>query len=560
MSDNRNIRIGDVLIEYGYITEEQLMAALAIQKEDRSRKIGEILLDEGFVTEKQVAKALAKRLNLELVEDVEEVKVDASVAALVPQNLAEKYKIIPINEKDGIISCVTSSPLDFYAQEDVRQLTGHDIRIIVAVESDVDYLINKCYSEVSVIKAVKSANIEVSANAPLEEIDAIVGDDDTPVISFINSLLTRAFDIGVSDIHIEPYEAQTLVRMRIDGTITDYVTLQKSLHQTLIARIKIMSSLDIAERRVPQDGHFKTKIKGNTVNVRVSLIPTVFGEKAVMRILANNTPITNVTSYGMDQENYLKFREILKSPNGIIYISGPTGSGKTTTLYMVLEEFSKRQISISTIEDPVEKNLPHMSQMQVNTLAGLTFENGLRALLRQDPDVIMVGETRDNETASISVRAAITGHLVFSTLHTNSAVSAIVRLADMGVEPYLIANSLVGVVAQRLMRKICPECGKLVDATDEDRKILGEDIDKVMSPVGCAKCNNTGYSGRIAVHEIVAIDREIRNMIVKGAEIDDIEDYAIKYQGMKTLQFSARELVKQNKTTIEEYLKIAYNV
>ncbi len=560
MSDNRNIRIGDVLIEYGYITEDQLMAALAIQKEDRSRKIGEILLDEGFVTEKQVAKALAKRLNLELVEDVEEVKVDASVAALVPQNLAEKYKIIPINEKDGIISCVTSSPLDFYAQEDVRQLTGHDIRIIVAIESDVDYLINKCYSEVSVIKAVKSANIEVSANAPLEEIDAIVGDDDTPVISFINSLLTRAFDIGVSDIHIEPYEAQTLVRMRIDGTITDYVTLQKSLHQTLIARIKIMSSLDIAERRVPQDGHFKTKIKGNTVNVRVSLIPTVFGEKAVMRILANNTPITNVTSYGMDQENYLKFREILKSPNGIIYISGPTGSGKTTTLYMVLEEFSKRQISISTIEDPVEKNLPHMSQMQVNTLAGLTFENGLRALLRQDPDVIMVGETRDNETASISVRAAITGHLVFSTLHTNSAVSAIVRLADMGVEPYLIANSLVGVVAQRLMRKICPECGRLVDATDEDRKILGEDIDKVMSPVGCAKCNNTGYSGRIAVHEIVAIDREIRNMIVKGAEIDDIEDYAIKYQGMKTLQFSARELVKQNKTTIEEYLKIAYNV
>lgn len=560
MSDNRNIRIGDVLIEYGYITEEQLMAALAIQKEDRSRKIGEILLDEGFVTEKQVAKALAKRLNLELVEDVEEVKVDASVAALVPQNLAEKYKIIPINEKDGIVSCVTSSPLDFYAQEDVRQLTGRDIRIIVAIESDVDYLINKCYSEVSVIKAVKSANIEVSANAPLEEIDAIVGDDDTPVISFINSLLTRAYDIGVSDIHIEPYETQTLVRMRIDGTITDYVTLQKSLHQTLIARIKIMSSLDIAERRVPQDGHFKTKIKGNTVNVRVSLIPTVFGEKSVMRILANNTPITNVTSYGMDEDNYLKFRDILKSPNGIIYISGPTGSGKTTTLYMVLEEFSRRQISIATIEDPVEKNLPHMSQMQVNTLAGLTFENGLRALLRQDPDVIMVGETRDNETASISVRAAITGHLVFSTLHTNSAVSAIVRLADMGVEPYLIANSLVGVVAQRLMRKICPECGRLVDTTEEDRKILGEDIEKVMSPVGCAKCNNTGYSGRVAVHEIVAIDREIRTMIVKGSEIDDIEAYAISQQGMKTLQFSAKELVKQKKTTIEEYLKIAYNV
>lgn len=558
--NERNVRLGDVLIEYGYITEAQLNEALNIQKGDRSKRIGEILQEEGFVTEKQVIKALAARLNLNIVEDVEAVRIDTSTAALVPQTIAEKYKIIPINISEGIITVVTNDPLNFYAQEDVRQLTGHDIKVILATEKDVEYLIGKCYSEVSVINAVKATNMQTSTETPIEELDAIVGDDDTPIIQFINSLLQRAYDIGASDIHVEPYENQTLVRIRIDGTITDYVTLQQSLHTTLIARIKILSNLDIAERRVPQDGHFRTKIKGNVVNVRVSLIPTVFGEKAVLRILANNTPISNSQHYGMDAENYEKFRRILKSPNGIIYISGPTGSGKTTTLYMVLEEFSKRQISISTIEDPVEKNLPHMSQMQVNVQSGLTFEKGLRALLRQDPDVIMVGETRDNETAAISVRAAITGHLVFSTLHTNSAVSAIVRLADMGVEPYLIANSLVGVVAQRLVRKICPECGKLVDATEEDKKILGIDIDKVMVPVGCPKCNNTGYSGRIAVHEIVAVDREIRNMIVKGNEIDSIEEYAINKQGMKPLVASTLSLVKDRKTTVEEYLKIAYNI
>lgn len=558
--NERNVRLGDVLIEYGYITEAQLNEALNIQKGDRSKRIGEILQEEGFVTEKQVIKALAARLNLNIVEDVEAVRIDTSTAALVPQTIAEKYKIIPINISEGIITVVTNDPLNFYAQEDVRQLTGHDIKVILATEKDVEYLIGKCYSEVSVINAVKATNMQTSTETPIEELDAIVGDDDTPIIQFINSLLQRAYDIGASDIHVEPYENQTLVRIRIDGTITDYVTLQQSLHTTLIARIKILSNLDIAERRVPQDGHFRTKIKGNVVNIRVSLIPTVFGEKAVLRILANNTPISNSQHYGMDAENYEKFRRILKSPNGIIYISGPTGSGKTTTLYMVLEEFSKRLISISTIEDPVEKNLPHMSQMQVNVQSGLTFEKGLRALLIQDPDVIMVGETRDNETAAISVRAAITGHLVFSTLHTNSAVSAIVRLADMGVEPYLIANSLVGVVAQRLVRKICPECGKLVDATEEDKKILGIDIDKVMVPVGCPKCNNTGYSGRIAVHEIVAVDREIRNMIVKGNEIDSIEEYAINKQGMKPLVASTLSLVKDRKTTVEEYLKIAYNI
>lgn len=557
--NGKNVKVGDVLIEYGYITQSQLQAALDIQKEDRSKRIGEILQEEGYVSEKQVLIALGKRLNLENIDDVDAIKLDTKIASEVPQSLAEKYKIVPINEVDGVITVVTNDPLNFYAQEDIRQLTGNDIKVMLAVSDDVDYLINKCYSEVSVIKAVKATNMETTVGTPFEDLD-ITGGDDTPIIQFINSILQRAYDIGASDIHIEPYENQTLVRIRIDGTITDYVNLQQSMHQTLVARIKILSNLDIAERRIPQDGHFRTKIKNDIVNIRVSIIPTVFGEKAVLRILANNTPISNYSQYGMDAENYEKFKNILKAPNGIIYISGPTGSGKTTTLYMVLEEFAKKQISISTIEDPVEKNIQHMSQMQVNVQSGLTFEIGLRALLRQDPDVIMVGETRDSETAAISVRAAITGHTVFSTLHTNSAVSAIVRLTDMGVEPYLIANSLVGVVAQRLVKKICPFCGKIVDATEEDKKIVGQDIKEVVVAVGCPKCNNTGYSGRVAIHEIVAIDREIRNMIVKGIEIDYIEDYAINKQGMKPLSERALNLVKEKKTTIEEYVKIAYNV
>ena len=270
----------------------------------------------------------------------------------------------------------------------------------------------------------------------------------------LNSLLDRGYNTNASDIHIEPFEDKTLVRMRIDGTIVDYVTLQRSLHPSLIARIKIMSNLDIAEKRIPQDGHFRIRLEGENVNVRVSVIPTVFGEKAVLRLLSSNSVIAHADQYGMDIKTYRRFQEMLRSPNGIIYLTGPTGSGKTTTLYMILEHLAKRQVNISTIEDPVEKNLARVNQMQVNNTAGLTFDSGLRALLRQDPDIIMVGETRDAETAAISVRAAITGHLVFSTLHTNNAVSSIVRLVDMGLEPYLIANSLVGVVAQRLVRRL----------------------------------------------------------------------------------------------------------
>ena len=412
------------------------------------------------------------------------------------------------------------------------------------------------YSEISAKKAASKAN--ETTRSVVEEMEVEDGDGDTPVINLLNSLIQRAYSAGASDIHIEPFEDKTLVRMRVDGTIVEYVTLKVNVHNSLIARIKILSELDIAERRKPQDGHFKVRQPDGYLNIRVSMIPTVFGEKAVLRLLSGNARIDNSATMGMLKEDYEKFLKMMQSPNGIIYLTGPTGSGKTTTLYMVLEELSKKNVNISTIEDPVEKNLPKVNQMQVNPLAGLTFESGLRALLRQDPDIIMVGETRDTETASISVRSALTGHLVFSTLHTNDAASSAIRLKDMGLEPYLIANSMVGVVAQRLMRKVCNECAVEVEPTDEETGFLGVKLPKIKKACGCPACNHTGYRGRVAVHEILMIDKEVRRMITESAPVEDIKDYAVEKQHMRTLKQCALHYLKEGITTMEEVLKVAY--
>jgi type IV pilus assembly protein PilB len=479
------------------------------------------------------------------------------VVAKIPQQLAEKYGILAMSETNQVLSVATNDPMNFYAMEDIRQITGMELNIQLAEKAPLERAISYYYSEVSAHRAANTAN-EAFQDAGVEELEMEEGDGDVPIIKLLNSLIQRAYNINASDIHIEPFEDKTLVRMRIDGTIVDYVTLQKGLHTSLIARIKIVGGMDIAERRIPQDGHCKMRVNDNVINIRISVIPTVFGEKAVLRILAGRAVISYSQTYGMPESEYQKFRQMMKSPNGIIYITGPTGSGKTTTLYMAMEEMSKKQVNISTIEDPVEKNLPRINQMQVNNQAGLTFEVGLRALLRQDPDVIMVGETRDAETARISIRAAITGHLVLSTLHTNSAVSSIVRLVDMGMEPYMIANSLVGIVAQRLVRKICPYCGEAYIPDEMERNILGEDVTTIKRAKGCERCNHTGYNGRVAIHEMVVIDSRIRKMISEGADMDVIEDYAIRQQGMKTLRVQAAALVKEGVTTMDELNRVAY--
>ncbi|MDO4572937.1 MAG: GspE/PulE family protein, partial [Clostridia bacterium] len=378
------------------------------------------------------------------------------------------------------------------------------------------------------------------------------------VVQVLNSLLVRAHSIGASDIHIEPFETHVSVRMRVDGVITDYVTLSPSIHTSLVARVKILSNLDIAERRLPQDGHFKINLSGMEMNARVSIIPTVYGEKTVIRFLSMQARVDHAEFYGMTEGNYEKFRRMLDSPHGIVYITGPTGSGKTTTLYMVLEQLAKRHVNISTIEDPVERNLPRVNQVQVNNVSGLSFERGLRSLLRQDPDIIMVGETRDAETAQISVRAAITGHLVFSTLHTNDAISSVVRLRDMGVPAYLVGNSLVGLVAQRLMRKVCQNCAYEYTPDESERAILGGGTERLVRGRGCHQCNNTGYRGRIAVHEVVLFDKAVRRMVINEAPVEDIENYVREHQDFRTLRDGALELVKNGVSTLEEFQKIAY--
>lgn len=481
---------------------------------------------------------------------------------LFPQSLT-LTEAVPgaVRASEGSLEIVTNDPLNYFAFEEVRQLTGCHVVIRLSELGPLQSAIRYYYAEVGAQQAAQTANEGFAGSGAelvrIEESES--GDPEAPIVKLLSSLLDRAVSTGASDIHIEPFEGKTRVRMRIDGTIVDYVTLERSVHQPLIARIKIMANLDIAERRLPQDGHFRIRAgQEGHVNIRVSLLPTVFGEKAVLRILAAAAHVDHAEHFGMDDDSYARFLPMLNSPNGIIYLTGPTGSGKSTTLYMVLEYLSRRQVNISTVEDPVEQNVPGINQTQVNPVAGLTFESGLRALLRQDPDIIMVGETRDGETAGISVRAAITGHLVLSTLHTNDAVSSVVRLADMGVDRYLIANSLVGLVAQRLMRKVCPHCARETAVTPQEQALLGRDIRTVRRGAGCMHCNGTGYRGRIAVHEIVAVDRSIRRMISRGAEAEEIEAYAREHQGMKSLREKGLELVREGVTTPEELLRIAY--
>lgn len=551
----KNIPIGEVLKEYGYINEDQLQTALAEQKKDRSRRLGQHLIDLGFITEKQMLKALSDKLN-EPIVDLNTSHIEVDAVAKIPKALALKYDLIAITEQNGVLTVVTSDPLNFYGIEDVRLVTGLNLSIGLCEKAEILKAIDYYYAEIKAREAATAANQNVTSFEFNEEELFNSETDDTPIVKLFNSLLSRGYNQNASDIHIEAYEDKTMVRMRIDGMIVDYVQLAKNLHASLIVRIKIMANMDIAEKRLPQDGHFVTTIDGVKMNLRVSIIPTSYGEKAVLRFLNSNTTIMHNKTYGMIQENYEKICKMLEMPHGIIYFTGPTGSGKTTTLYMILETLAKRQINISTIEDPVEKNIERCNQMQINNMAGLDFEMGLRALLRQDPDVILVGETRDGETASISVRAAITGHLVLSSLHTNDAISTIVRLEDMGVEPFMVANSLIGSISQRLVKTICPHCKEKLATTELDRSILGEDVKYIYKGAGCHLCNHTGYKGRTAIHEVITIDKEVRKMISNKIDIDEIYTYVKASQNLKTLRDQAIDYVKEGITTMDELYKI----
>lgn len=555
MANERNIRIGDVLKSYGYINDIQLERALEYQKQNKGMRIGEALVELGFVTEKQKLEALAKRMDLQYVE-IPRLTVQIEAVEMIPKQLAKRYQMLAVLRQDNNLTLVVNDPLDFYAIEDIRQITGMNIQLWLAEPAPLRSAINYYYSEVDARQAATSAN--QMAEEQVQELEVEEGDGDAPIIKLLNNLIVRGYNLNASDIHVEPFEEKSSVRIRVDGQLLDYVTLQKSIHQNLIARIKILSSLDIAEKRLPQDGHFRHRVLNDDINIRVSVIPTVYGEKAVLRLLTSNSRIDRSENFGMNDSHYEEFCKMLEAPNGIIYITGPTGSGKTTTLYMALSRISNRKVNIATIEDPVERHLPRINQSQVNNVAGMTFERGLRSLLRQDPDIIMVGETRDSETAAISVRAAITGHLVFSTLHTNDAVTSIIRLIDMGVEPYLVANSLIGLVAQRLVRKICPQCGYWYEPTLDERLFIGGKIPKVRRGKGCNSCNQTGYSGRKAIHEILSVDHTMRKMITNRASMEELQEYAVNERHMTTLKEEALKLVEEGITTVEELKKVAF--
>lgn len=558
--ETKNIRIGDILINAGFIKEEQLQEALAYQKVDKSKRLGAILVDYGYVTETQLLEALSKRLNV-LVLDLNDTVIDLEAAAKIPQNIAFKYTLIPIGEESNHLVVAMNDPLDFYAIEDLRLITNMNIDVVLAPREVILETIRKSYTEIEARKAASAANKTVVGSSLSFVEDILTNEGDAPIVNLVNSVLLKGHNAGASDIHIEPFEKETIIRLRIDGLIVDYLTLANNLHQSLIARIKILSNLDIAERRVPQDGHFRIRIDGVEMNVRSSSIPTVYGEKMVMRFLSMNVPLDHAGQFGMNDEDYKKILQMLQSPHGVVYITGPTGSGKTTTLYMILEMLSQRNVNIATIEDPVERNLPKINQTQVNILAGLTFDVGLRSILRQDPDIIMVGETRDSETASIAVRSAITGHLVLSTLHTNDAVSAVVRLQDMGVEPYMVANSLTGVVAQRLVKKICPNCREAYAASEIEKELLGEPrLTTLYRGRGCHICNNTGYKGRTAIHEILAIDKTIRTLISRKEPIEDIYSHVEETGRLIPLRKSVSNLTIQGITSMEEFLKLSYYV
>ncbi len=559
MASEKNIRIGEVLLQAGYINEDELNEALDYQKQHKGIRLCEAMIELGFITERQQLEALSARLGERYVK-MDRIPVQTEAVAMIPRLLAKKYHMLAVQHKDNNLTLVVNDPLNYYGIEDIRQVTGMNLEIWLTELQPLDQAIEYYYSEIEAKRAASSANEMAREREQELEVEADDGDTDAPVIKLLDNLLARAFSMNASDIHIEPFEEKTSVRIRVDGQLLDYVVLQKSLHQNLVARVKILSQMDIAEKRLPQDGHFRTKILNRDVNIRTSVIPTVFGEKAVLRLLASGGTVADAEYFGMNKEHFEQFSRMLEAPNGMIYITGPTGSGKTTTLYMALQKLSDRKVNIATIEDPVEWNIPRVNQCQVNPVAGLTFERGLRSLLRQDPDIIMVGETRDEETASISVRAAITGHLVLSTLHTNDAVSSIIRLIDMGVEPYMVSNSLVGLVAQRLVRVVCPECGYWDEPTEQEKAFIGSRIHRVRRASGCNSCNHTGYVGRRAIHEILCIDNAMRKMITERTPMEELRSYATEHLGMSSLKDEALKLVEEGTTTVEELKKVAYYI
>lgn len=552
-------KIGEILLKHKKIIHEQLSEALKLQSTN-NKKLGEILMEKGYISETTLLRALSEQLNIEVV-NLDNYHVNTDAVRLLSEKTAKRTCSVPLKHWEDRILVAMEDPLNIFYIEDIESETGRIAETVLASKTQIMDSIEKYMGRRNAEKAVEDFDKEKSANEELGEAELEdISVTNSPVVRLINSLISQALKMDASDIHIEPLENRIRVRVRVDGELQEILTPSKHTQSAIVTRVKIIAGMNIAEKRLPQDGRIEMKIDNYIVDLRISVLPTAYGEKIVMRILDRNNFLKTKEELGFTQSNMEKFNALLEVPNGIILASGPTGSGKTTTLYAALYELNKLNKNIITIEDPVEYKIEGINQVQVNTKAGLLFSTGLRSILRQDPNIIMVGEIRDEETAKIAVRAAITGHMVISTIHTNDAVSTIMRLQDMGVKPFLVAASLRGIVAQRLVKRICINCREEYKANESEKKLLEFKGDVVLQRGrGCPKCYYTGYSGRIAIHEILNIDKAIRDAIQNEKNNDEITAIA-EGLGMKTLKDNCRELVLSGITTIDEFSQVIYKM
>ena len=563
-SGRKKIRVGDLLVEAGAITEDELMEALAYQKEHGGR-IGNVILELGFISQDLLVTVLTTQMGIDYVE-LKACRLEDGVLKLIPETLVNKYKVMPIEidpNNPNVLKVAMIDPMDLNAIDDICIATNLQVEPLLAMEDDMNEAIGKYYGNSQAMEAAEQYRREMEQDGlTTAEEDAINEDiENSPVVLLVKQIIEGGVRQRASDIHIEPLESSVRVRYRIDGALKQVMTYDYSLLSAISARIKIIGGMDIAEKRKPQDGRITIMVDRREFDVRVSMLPTVYGEKTVMRLTSKDGLTKPKSALGFDPETLKVFDGILSNPHGIILVTGPTGSGKSTTLYTSLSELNTEDVNIITVEDPVEANIDGINQVQVNVKAEMTFAAALRSILRQDPDIIMIGEIRDGETAQIAVQAAITGHLVVSTLHTNSAASTVTRIIDMGIEPYVAGDALVGVIAQRLVRRLCTSCKQPRLAEPEEKIILGVEDDEedviIYEPAGCTLCGDTGYAGRIGVYEMMPVSKELQAVIAKGATADVIEKQALS-EGMLTLKMGAAKHVLNGITSMMEMKKIVY--
>ncbi len=548
-------QLGDILLDGGLVEPDQLR--IAVEEQQRlGRSLGRVLVDLGMVTESQLVAALAEQIGLTFV-DLSEYPVDGSAVASVAPQVARRHLALPIGYEDGRLLVAMADPANVFAVDDIRSLTGRDVKPVVATKADLLAAIDRFHRSDEALDEL-TQTLEGEEEDDLARVKEIV--DDAPIVKFVNLLITQAITDRASDIHIEPGERDLRVRFRIDGVLHDIMRSPRSIQAGVISRLKIMADLDIAERRVPQDGRLSVAVQGKKIDLRVATLPVVWGEKVVMRILDNSNAMLKLSDLGFQEANFERWRESYTKPYGMLLVTGPTGSGKSTTLYATLNLVSRPEVNVITVEDPVEYRIPGINQVQANPKAGLTFARALRSILRSDPDIVLLGEIRDHETAQIAIEAALTGHLVLSTLHTNDAPSAVNRLIEMGIEPFLVGSALDCILAQRLARRLCVKCR---EAYVPSRATLTasrwdwphDDLPTIYRAVGCSACSKTGYKGRLALHEVMPVTEEIERLAVARASADAVGQ-AARADGMTTLRHDGLQKVLQGLTSIEEILRV----